>query len=390
LRVSRGQTAEQVGAALAALWDVYQGLKVGRVRDLPGETLDSGELTVLVGFGPKAFALERAGRPLPAGLHDDFLFRSPKAEGGGPLLVGSGLRYPDEVRENPATEEIVIQAIAETKLAVDRLVVETWKALHDGADPDTGSAGVELRTFYLGSQRDDRRSWIDFHDGVSNLRSEERPDVIVIDPTAVSDAEWTFGGTYLAFLRLEVDLAAWRALDRREQELLVGRDKLSGCPLVDADETGDPAPRLGCPIGGAPIWATENDPIAEPPDASDPRLRQSHVQRANHHMRPASDPHSRRIFRQGYEFLEWREGAPGFRAGLNFVSFQDTTARVTTMLTQPGWLGSTNFGGDPQRQPSGIDRLLRVYAAGVYLVPPVAAGERFPGSGAFGLSAVPA
>jgi hypothetical protein len=168
----------------------------------------------------------------------------------------------------------------------------------------------------------------------------------------------------------------------------VGRDKLLGCPLGEVDDHGALVALPGCPVGGAPIWATENDPIAEPPQTSDPRLQQSHIQRANHHMRPASDPHTRRIFRQGYEFLEWREGAPGFRVGLNFVSFQDTTARLTTMLTQPGWLGSTNFGGDPERQPAGLDRLLRVYAAGVYLVPPVVAGNGFPGAGVFGLDKV--
>ena len=77
--------------------------------------------------------------------------------------------------------------------------------------------------------------------------------------------------------------------------------------------------------------------------------------------------------------MEWRESAPGFRLGLNFVSFQDTTERVIRILSQPGWLGDVNFGGDPDRQPPGMDRLLKVYAAGVYLVPPKIEGELFPG-----------
>jgi len=55
--------------------------------------------------------------------------------GGGPLLIGSGLRYGDDVKINPATEEIAVQFIAETQLAVNRAVVETWKALQEMIDP---------------------------------------------------------------------------------------------------------------------------------------------------------------------------------------------------------------------------------------------------------------
>jgi hypothetical protein len=111
-------------------------------------------------------------------------------------------------------------------------------------------------------------------------------------------------------------------------------------------------------------------------------VRASHVQRANHHQRPASDAGTRRIFRQGYEFLEWADGGPGFRAGLNFVSFQDTPGRLLRMLTAGGWLGDANFGGDEERLPE-LASLLSVYGAGVYFVPPAAgAGEAFPGAAA--------
>ncbi len=386
---ARSSDARVVGECFGGLWDMYQGLKRGEIRDLPEQPVRPGDLTILVGIGPNAFRLDGMA-PLPAGLADRARFLPPKAEGGGPLLRGAGLAYAADVRENPATEELVVQAIADSELAVKRVVVETWKLLHDVADPATSAAPLELRTFYLGFQRDDGRSWIDFHDGVSNLRSEEREAVIVIDPTKVSDQEWTFGGTYLAFLRLQVDLRAWRALDRNEQELLVGRDKLTGCPLVSLRADGTPVALAGCPIGGERIGATANDPIAEPPTVSDARLAQSHIQRANHHVPSPEDPSTRRVFRQGYEFLEWSPSAPGFRAGLNFVSFQDTTIRLLSMLTQPGWLGATNFGGDPETQPESLRRLLEVYAAGVYLVAPRQDGERFPGATAFGLPAADA
>jgi Dyp-type peroxidase family len=383
LRVSAGETAGSTAGCLEELWAVWRKLREGRPRDLPGTQVPHGDLTVLLGLGPKAFQL-RGMRPVPDGLAPDFLFRSPRPSGGGPLLADRNrLSYADEVRANLATEEVVVQFIADSKLAVDRAIVETWKFLHDRADPDTGAAELELTTFFLGFQRDDHRSWIDFHDGISNLRSDERERIITIEREDGGPDAWLEGGTYLAFLRLEVDLATWRRVKRADQELIVGRDKLTGCPLVaDGGEIGQLA---GCPVGGAPIWATANDGIAEPPSEarSDARLRASHVHRANQHVRPGTSRASLRIFRQGYEFMEWKESSPGFRLGLNFVSFQDTPERLIKMLSQPGWLGDVNFGGEADGQPTGMDRLLRVYAAGVYVVPPVKDGEPFPGADAF-------
>ncbi len=381
LRVAPGVSAPVAGAALADLWEMYQGLKAGRQRDLDGVSLpaDEDQMTVLLGLGRNAFALDGVAAARPHGLADAYLFRSADPAGGGPLLRGSGLRYAADVHANMATEAFCVQVIAETKLAVDRAVVETWKALADAPAPV-----LTMTTFYLGNQRNDRRSWIDFHDGLSNLRSEDRESVIAIGPG--TDEAWTVGGTYLAFLRLAVDLVGWRRLERRDQELAVGRDKLSGCPIVAADDDGlhtDP----GCPVSGTRIWQSANDvPFAEPPaDVDGDGVRASHVQRANHHIRPASDSGSRRIFRQGYEFLEWAQEPPGFRAGLNFVSFQDTPGRILKMLTAGGWLGATNFGGDEAAHPE-LASLLSVYAAGVYFVAPVVEGEPFPGASALGVA----
>ena len=257
-------------------------------------------MTVLLGFGRNAFELEGTALARPRGLADEYLFRSADPGGGGPLLRGSGLSYAPDVRANMATEAFCVQVIAESKLAVDRAVVETWKALADAAEP-----ALELTTFYLGNQRDDRRSWIDFHDGLSNLRSEDRESVIAIGPG--TDERWAVGGTYLAFLRLAVDLVGWRRLTRADQELAVGRDKLSGCPVVGVGERRRAAHRSGLPgrrhADPRDARTTRRSPSRR--RSSDPVVRASHVQRANHHIRPASDFGSRRIFRQGYEFLEW-------------------------------------------------------------------------------------
>jgi Dyp-type peroxidase family len=376
LRATAGCTAAQVGETLAALWEMYRGLQAGQVRDLPGQMVPPANLSVLLGMGTKAFALDGVARPRPPGLDDSFRFVSAKPAGGGKLLPGAGLSYANEVRLNPATEEFAVQFLADTRLGVERGVVETWKFLADARDPATGGAPLEPGTFYLGTQREDARSWIDFHDGISNLRSDERERVIAIPAPGVPDDAWTLNGTYLAFIRLGIDLVAWRALDRRRQELAVGRDKLTGCPLVSVDAAGVPTPAPGCPAGGPDVTAPGNDAFRETGQLADPALRRSHIQRANHHQEPSSDPSSRRIYRQGYPFLEWQESAPGFRAGLNFVSFQDTPERLVRTLTSPSWLGVTNFGGD---EPA-LQQLLTVYAAGIYLVPPAEDGETFPGA----------
>ena len=202
--------------------------------------------------GATLFGLAGTAQPRPRGLGDEYLFRSAEPGGGGPLLRGSGLRYAPDVRANMATEHVCVQVIADTKLATDRAVVETWKALADMAAP-----ALSVTTFYLGFQRNDRRSWIDFHDGLSNLRSADREAVIAIAPGA--DEDWAVGGTYLAFLRLAVDLVGWRRLTRADQEFAVGRVKLSGCPITAVGEGGAPVTDAGCPVTGTQIWEKPND-----------------------------------------------------------------------------------------------------------------------------------
>ena len=85
----------------------------------------------LLGFGRNAFSLAGVALPRPRGLGDEYLFRSALPGGGGPLLRGSGLAYAPDVRANMATEHVCVQVTADSKLAADRAVVETWKALAD-------------------------------------------------------------------------------------------------------------------------------------------------------------------------------------------------------------------------------------------------------------------
>ena len=262
----------------------------------------------------------------------------------GKPIVGSpdadgGICYAKQAADLPDLADVAfaVQFTADTPLAVERAIVETWKLLHDEGEP-----ALEIVAVFSGSQRDDGRSWIDFHDGLSNLSPSERAEAIVIragsDPPS---AAWTINGSYLAFIRLGINLAIWRDLTDTKQERLVGRDKLTGCPLVsfgeDEDEPGSPA--AGCPIPGA-LTAEGDIPFRDPPPITDPDTvaAETHMRRTNQrnvtpdgvHV-PASDVTSFRIFRQGYPYLEPHSTEP-FRVGLNFVSFQNSPQRLIGML----------------------------------------------------------
>jgi deferrochelatase/peroxidase EfeB len=233
---------------------------------------------------------------------------------------------------------------------------------------------------YGGFQRDDGRSWIGFHDGVTNIEPSQRLAAVQSD----GDPEWARGGSFLAFLRIEIDLRIWRRLSRVEQEVVVGRDKLSGCPLESIERIrGGLVPR---PIAAEPPTAAsgwrERDAYFNPPETTDPLLEASHIHRVNQTRAAGETPAGQRIFRQGYEYLEGI-GPDGPRLGLNFISFQRDLERLRQVLGLKGWLGDVNFGGPLEPGPGEPEapHLLALRAGGFYAVPPL--GDSFPGADLF-------
>ena len=227
---------------------------------------------------------------------------------------------------------------------------------------------------------------------------KEREKAIVINQLSNNlkpEDFWTKYGTYLAFLRIGIDLDIWQKIERKQQELLVGRDKLTGSPLVGVDKKGNPIIKGGCPTrlrtnADYTRIRDHSDFFKEPDVSGKVRamldvnatfkiLNQSHIGRTRHIDGISSkEPTSRRIFRQGFEFLEPLDNPlRPFRAGLNFVSFQNDPSRLFFILTDPNWLGNTNFGGDPEDK-QGMDKLLSVLASRVFFVPPVE--KPFPGA----------
>jgi Dyp-type peroxidase family len=384
LRVRNDINSETVYNELNHLWGILQNLKIGKIQDLPKINLPvplTG-LQITIGYGKNIFSKKGIKKNLPS----DFIqanFRSPLATGGGKLLLASGLSYSNAISKNPATEDIALQFISDSELLTYRCYQELYKVI--ASESNNLEYPFEMVKFYTGFQREDKRSWIDFHDGISNLKSgAERLDAIKIKENNIPDERWINGGTFLAFMRIEVNIDTWLKLDRTNQELLVGRDKVSGCPFENVVD-GKPVTVNKCPFTNTTSIIDKdsngnfiNHEFFETPQTADNVILSSHVQRANHHREPISHRDSLRIFRQGYEFFEVSDASPKVKLGLNFVSFQDTPERLIRLLTQNTWLGNINFGGTDDNQTE-KNNLLKIWGAGIYIVPPSNDVNKIPG-----------
>lgn len=364
-----GAAPQRAGAALERILNVLADLRGGRVRDLEGQPPKDAEatagqfadLTALLAVGRALFDADRHDPPLTRSQRPDYVAYLPR----GRALAG----LPWAVAERPGEADIALQLTANCEAAVNCAAVEVWKLITDEALPLTIAAS------FSGFSRPDRRGWLDFHDGVSNLEADQRLAAI----EALPDPAWMGGGTYLAFLRLGIDLATWRSLAPPEQELLVGRDKLSGAALR---ATRSDARGARVPVTPEPPEAGDELDWVDPPQTTDPLLEASHIHRANQSRASADAPGAWRMFRQGYDFLETL-GPEAPLAGLNFVSFQRDLSVVQHVLHLPGWLGGVDFGGlagDDRANP--VDHgLVTVRAGGLYAVPPREAP--FPGATLF-------
>jgi deferrochelatase/peroxidase EfeB len=369
----------EAASALGEVMEMLSRLQQdGEARDLnatrEGESsarIPSKTFSFLVGYGASLFDSGRHDPPLTAAERPSFLTYLSHQDAAFATIPWA----VEATESTPGEADVCLQLNGLTENAVARPPVEVWKLIIDHNLP------LEIVGTYAGFHRDDGRSWIDFHDGLSNIESSQRLAAL----EAADDPPWMKDGTYMAFLRLEVDLGAWRELSRVEQEIIVGRDKLTGCPLERVErKDGELVPHAipGCPLT-AESTPAERASYMDPPQTSDPLVEASHIHRANQNRAAPTTAASQRIFRQGYEFLD-SISSEGPRLGLNFVSFQNSLERLQQVLAMSGWLGDVNFGGP--HEPAGGEPppllLLRLLAGGFYAVPP--RHEPFPGAELFG------
>jgi deferrochelatase/peroxidase EfeB len=220
LRADQSAEASQIHAALSALAMLWDRLRNGETPTLSGAKVPSSAFEWLLGFGKKAFGIYGSLHPVPRALRPPNTFNSIDPMGGGVAVDGTGLNFAPGIVQNLATEEFCVQFTADTPLAVARALVETSLMLESLRDQMTGRASLLMSTSFTGFNREDHRSWIDFHDGVSNLRSgDERRSVIETKAQGLSKGDkWLVGGTFMAFIRLRVDIRTWRKLDMNGQE----------------------------------------------------------------------------------------------------------------------------------------------------------------------------
>ena len=96
-------------------------------------------------------------------------------------------------------------------MATHGAIVETWKLLRK-VEMDGASAPASMRSFFTGYNRPDGRGWLGFHEGVSNIKSSDRLRTIQIDRRELDPVDyWTANGTYMAFLRIAIDLTLWES-----------------------------------------------------------------------------------------------------------------------------------------------------------------------------------
>jgi deferrochelatase/peroxidase EfeB len=366
--------------SLAAVWGMLRELQSGRVGALRPERPDdpdfavpAGGLTCLLGYGARLFNAAAHTPPLVTVARPSRLIALPFGQPGQPFLQ---LHWHAGVDRNRGEADIALQFIAETELAANRAIVEVRKLIAAQHLP------LRIVIFFAGFKREDRRSWIDFHDGINTMTAPHRLEAMEIKLT---NPPWLTHGTYMNFLKVAVDLDVWNGLTRVEQEVIVGRDKLTGCPIerVDDGPNGDLVPRViaECPMTG---MFPQNPPLRYlDPGRATTRLPQaSHIHRANLNRSEPRQPASNRLYRQGYEFLDPLPDGD-IRPGLNFVSFQRDLGFVQDILRRGSWLGDVNFGGPVNPQPGEPAPvvLMSLVAGGFYAVPP--RDEPFPGAALF-------
>jgi deferrochelatase/peroxidase EfeB len=395
VRAGIGTNASEVGDVLVKLWAMLKNLEKGEVYDLNGvhpRHLHPGNLSTLVGYGPEIFSIKDVKRQKPLTLTEETNFKMPSLKGGGPIIENSGILYSKDIVKNEAQlEHIILQFVGDNEFITSRASYETWKLLskfHNSHGNDT----LYLTNIFTGFQRDDRRNWFGFHDGVSNLPSKDRFQVLGIARNDVTDNDiWTINGTYMAFLRIEFDVDKWNKFSENDQSIIIGRDKTTGCPLIGVDKNNLPIKDKRCPVRGTyEVLEKGNEIFREhapfgkqvylPRGVSDSLLLKSHVGSANPTKEQLDKTNRYRIYRQGFEFLEPIRSYPGFRVGLNFISFQKSPTRLFNVLKHSTL---SNVLLDHVSGLPSFETFFTVRGAGIFFVPPLNMNEPFPGASIF-------
>ena len=277
--------------------------------------------SVAVGFGPSFFAMaEQLGSPVdrrPVGLLD----ADQPAAGWFPGCT-------------QATHHVLFYVASVTEARVSAFLRTIAISGY--------AASVVLERGY---QRPDETEPFGYKDGVRNVRSSRRYEVVYVhtDGDEPDEPAWTDGGTYMVAMKIVQNVEAFNALpDQQARDGVIGRR----------------------PDGSRLDLAEGLDPHDESADVPAGLPANSHVRKAA----PRGAHDDVEIFRRGLPFFEVVDGR--IREGLMFCSFQANPSQFDAIFSD--WMLSQHF---PQ-QSAGHDALMTPAftepptSAGLYFVPP--------------------
>ena len=248
--------------------------------------LPASGLTLTFGFGPSLFT--KNGKPRfgldgkqPKALRELPHFPADNldpARSGGDLCVQACAHDP----------QVAVHAIRNlSRIAFGRAAIR-WAQLGFG------------RTSSTSTQQDTPRNLFGFKDGTANLKAEETKDLekfVWVQPGDDSGADWMAGGSYLVARRINMHIETWDRSSAREQENIVGRDRLEGAPLSGGKEFSEPDFKLKGRDG--PIIPVD-----------------SHVRLAHPDFNNGT-----KMLRRGYNFTDGSNSLGRLDAGLFFIAF---------------------------------------------------------------------
>lgn len=255
--------------------------------DDTGETVGllPSRLTITIGFGPAIFDRGGADRFGLATQRPPVLGELPvlPAESLDPAISGGDLCL-QACADDPQVAFHALRNLA--RIARGRAVLR-WSQLGFG------------RTSTTSREQETPRNLMGFKDGTNNVRAEDTADLERFVWVGEEGPEWLRGGTTMVTRRIRMLLEVWDRAALTDQELTIGRRKVSGAPL-DGDDELDPVD-LEAESGGVPVV-----PV-------------------NAHVRlsaPASNGGAK-LLRRGYSFTDGVDQVRGqLDAGLFFISFQ--------------------------------------------------------------------
>lgn len=312
----------------------FLGELTSMLRSLASDAGQS-DFSSVVGFGSSFF--NQGGTPR-FGLTAD---TSPLGLGRPPVLSG--------VNSPAIPSDLLIYAMSRQQA----LVAELLRFL--ATQPAVQQIRIEQ-----GYQRSDRREQFGFLDGLRNVPSQHRPEVILTTVEIEPDGPaWAIGGTYLTYIKIGQNLdAPGGSGGPTFMEGVIGRRQ------------GD---------GGRLDQPEHMNPVDEP-DFSSPTVppQTSHVRKAGPRGGEQHDINDAFLYRRGVPFTEIVDNK--LSAGLHFVSFSRSLDLVDVVWNH--WIMNPDF----PTPGTGVDQLFTpsltsFLASGFFFVPPD--DSRFIGAGIF-------